>query len=120
MSGEDSVSVRRAELSDIHELCRLFFQGAKFHEEHAPSFFQVPSEPWAIEFFQGHFKNPNVTVFLAEIGNSIVGQARCEIRNSPNIELLRPNTTLQIEEVVVDESHRRRGVAKKLISAIEE
>jgi ribosomal protein S18 acetylase RimI-like enzyme len=34
--------------------------------------------------------------------------------------LLQPNTTLHIEEVVVDEAYRRRGVARILIGGVEE
>src|SRR5437868_5056407 len=120
MNIEDCVSVRRANVGDLSELCRLFFQGAKFHADHAPYFFQIPSQAWAVEFFEGHLRNPEVFVWVAEIRGAVVGQARSEIRKSQKMELLRPTMTLQIEEVVVDETHRRRGIAKTLISSIED
>lgn len=119
MSAE-SVSVRRAGAGDMAGLCRLFFQGVRYHADHAPAHFQIPSQAWAVEFLKKQLGNPDVTVLVAELSGTVVGEARFEVRKSPESGLLRTNTTLQIEEVVVDENHRRRGIAKRLIAGIEE
>jgi ribosomal protein S18 acetylase RimI-like enzyme len=115
-----NIAIRLATAADIPSLSELFLQSAAYHTQQAPYFFRLPSKEWICEFFEGHLKNPVVTLLVAELDSKIVGAARAEVRNSPEVPLLRPLTFLHIEEIVVAQNYRRKGVAKALMTKIEE
>ncbi len=115
------VAVRAASETDIPDLSRLFVQSAAYHSKQAPYFFNnIPPNDWIREFFVGHLKNPKVTLLVALVDSKIVGEIRAELKDTPDIPLIKRMTTLQVEEVVVDDKHRRAGVATVLMQKIEE
>lgn len=114
------IVVRSATEADIPDLLRLFVQSAAYHSQQAPYFFRLPPDDWIREFFIGHLNNPKVTLLVALIDSQIVGEIRAELKNTPNIPLIKPMATLQVEELVVDDNHRRCGVATVLMQKVED
>ncbi len=114
------IVVRPATEADIPSLTELFVQSAEYHAEQAPYFFRLPPNDWIHEFFVGHLNNPNVRLLIAERDSKIVGEVRAEIKKTSEIPLIKAFTTLQVEEIVVLQSHRRFGVARTLMAKIEE
>jgi len=62
---------------------------------------------------------PECAVFIMNSGNAPIGFAQCQLRND-YVEGTDSSPVGYLEGIFVEESHRRRGCARKLLAACEE
>ena len=103
-----SVTVRQAILSDLNDLARLFNQYREFQGEKSDL-------AAAQEFLQARFDHGESVVFLAQDGNSPTGFAQLY----PSYSSVSLKRVFVLNDLFVHESGRRKGVASKLLAAIE-
>jgi GNAT superfamily N-acetyltransferase len=102
------VTVRQAALSDLDELATLFDQYRGFQG-------QASDIPAARDFLQARFDHGESVVFIAHEGNAPVGFAQLYPSYS-SVSLAR---VFVLNDLFVHTSGRRKGVASKLLAAVE-
>jgi GNAT superfamily N-acetyltransferase len=103
-----NITVRQAVLSDLEELAVLFNQYREFQG-------QASDLPAARDFLQARFDHGESVVFVAHLENAPVGLAQLYPSYS-SVSLAR---VFVLNDLFVQELGRRRGVASKLLAAVE-
>jgi GNAT superfamily N-acetyltransferase len=94
---------------------RLFDQHVEYDPERFSTFANVDG---AARFYRGRFDTPDSAVFVAKIGDEVVGFAYLERDELNYAELLRDGAWLH--DIYVDESARAEGIGRDLIKAAAE
>ena len=103
-----SIAVRLAVFSDLDELAMLFNQYREFQGE-------ASDLPAARDFLQARFDHGESVVFIAHEGSAPVGFAQLYPSYS-SVSLAR---VFILNDLFVQESGRRKGVASQLLAAVE-
>jgi hypothetical protein len=75
------VSIRKATAEDYNALCELFDEVDALHRDNLPHIFQKPKGPVREQdYYWGLIANENVGLFVAEIGEKLVGFVHAVIR----------------------------------------
>jgi len=110
------LSIREAVASDYDDLCSLFDEGDALHRESLPHVFQKSEGPVREEeYVLGLTSDEAVGLFVAEVGNRIVGLVCVVIRESPAVPILVPRRYAVVDNLVVRESLRRAGIGRALM-----
>ena len=114
------VEIRFAEAGDYNSLCALCEQGDRIHCENLPHLFRSPDGPareW--KYIQSLLGDPNVALLVTEAQGKVVGFAHVVLLHSPNTTLHVPRRYAVIDNIVVDEGHRRSGIGRALMARAE-
>ena len=104
----NSTSVRQAVLTDLEELATLFDQYRQFQG-------QASDVAAARSFLRERFDHGESVVFICHDGASAVGFAQLY----PSFSSVSLSRVFVLNDLFVHESGRRKGLASKLVSAIE-
>ena len=109
--------IREATERDYDALCAIISQVDTLHREHLPYIFKDAGGPVRQrEYILSLFAADNVCLFVAEEGDRLVGFVNVIVRLATDIPILVPRCFALIENLVVDENHRRRGIGRALMS----
>lgn len=101
-------TVRQAVLSDLDELAVLFNQYREFQGK-------APDLPGAHDFLQARFNLGESVVFIAHEGQTPVGFAQLY----PSFSSVSLARVFILNDLFVQQSARRKGVASRLLAAVE-
>lgn len=104
----NTISVRQAVLSDLDELARLFDQYRQFQG-------QAPDLSAARDFLHARFNHAESVLFIAHEGEIAVGFAQLY----PSFSSVSLARVFVLNDLFVHESGRRKGVATRLLAALE-
>ncbi|HEX9971721.1 MAG TPA: GNAT family N-acetyltransferase [bacterium] len=108
--------IRNAMESDYESLCDLFEQADAFHRKYVPHIIQKHDGlSRDKDYVENLIADGNVGLFVAQIGQRLVGLICCFIRETPAIPILVPRKYVYIDNLVVDEAHRHRGIGHALL-----
>jgi GNAT superfamily N-acetyltransferase len=103
-----TVAAHQAVLSDLEDLAELFNQYREFQG-------QASDLPAARNFLRGMFDHGDSVVFVARLVNAPVGFAQLY----PSYSSVAMARVFVLNDLFVQESGRRKGVATKLLAAVE-
>lgn len=103
------ITVRQAVLSDLDELSTLFDQYREFQG-------QPSNLPAARDFLQARFNHGESVIFIAHEGQIPVGFAQLY----PSYSSVALTRVFILNDLFVCEAGRRKGVATKLLAAVED
>jgi ribosomal protein S18 acetylase RimI-like enzyme len=110
-------SVRQARDDDYDAVCALYRQADALHAAHLPGVFRPPAEhPRTREFFRHAIDSATTVLLVAAVEGTPAGFVRVEVRSAPDVPFFEPRRFAQVEELVVDERFRRRGVGRLLMA----
>ena len=98
------LQVRPANVNDVLAIHQLIYELALY--EKAPEQFVLSQEKLLED---GFGQNPKYICFVAELDQVVVGMSFCYIRYSTW-----KGPVLYLEDLIVSESHRRKGIGKTL------
>jgi ribosomal protein S18 acetylase RimI-like enzyme len=104
----NSIAVRQAVLTDLEELAQLFDQYRQFQG-------QASDLTAARDFLRARFDHGESVIFMAHEGEQPVGFAQLY----PSFSSVALARVFVLNDLFVHESGRRKGVASKLLAAIE-
>jgi GNAT superfamily N-acetyltransferase len=120
-------TIRRARRDDAAAIARLHLGFAAYYLELAPNDFRLPEQDGLVDYVAADLEPADAMILLlvAESDNDVVGHLIARVLApyaDARYELVPTlaETRLQIDYVVTDERHRRRGVASALVRAAEE
>ena len=110
--------VRPARESDYEALCPLWGQGDALHAQVRPDFFQtVPGLPRSHGHMVELLARQKEKLLVAEMDQVIVGLVHVKLFDTPEHPLKTPRRRGYVDDIVVLQEHRRRGVGRTLMSA---
>lgn len=113
--------IREATTADYEALCALFDEGDALHRENLPHVFRKPEGPvrdW--EFVLSLIAEEKVGLFVAQAENELAGLICVLVRESPAIPIFVPRRYAVIDNIVVRDRFRRRGVGRALVERAHE
>jgi GNAT superfamily N-acetyltransferase len=122
------VTIRPARPGDGIDLARGWLDGCRYYAALDPERFQVPDDDGLAEWFEEMLARPasNDEVWLvAEVDGVVVGNVSAELHGPIDTaarQLLRflSETRLFVSALGVEETYQRRGVATRLMEAVEQ
>ncbi|WP_088103085.1 GNAT family N-acetyltransferase [Halalkalibacter urbisdiaboli] len=112
------ISIRNAEQNDYDFLLPLFRQVHKFHVFVRPDLYKENSTPVEQDFFESQLIDDKQHIFVATIGNEIVGFVVTKEEEINENSFVRARKVLFIKSLCVAETHRKKGIGKKLIKYV--
>ncbi|MBQ3596156.1 MAG: GNAT family N-acetyltransferase [Bacteroidales bacterium] len=106
--------IRKATHNDIPRILELLSQVNDVHADGRPDFFIKGKRKYNEEELLKIINDDTTPVFVYVENDNIKGYAFCVIQNLSQCDNLRPDKSLYIDDICVDESYRRHGVGKKL------
>ena len=111
--------IRNANINDYDDLNKLFDIGDKLHRGALPEMFQRPSGPIReLTYFKELLDNQDVEIFLAFENDKLIGVIVGQIMESPKIPIMKTYRYGFIDNLVVDEGYRKKGIGKELLSKL--
>ena len=122
-------NIRRATIKDVPEIARLLVQIDNVHAEIRPDIFQKNHPKYNEEQIAAIIEDDDTPVYVAEANEDELYENAKANENTPKLaghlfaikkedELLGKH--LYIDDLCVDESERRKGIAAKLMQFVEE
>ena len=109
---------RKAKSRDIPEIQRLYRQLDGNHVALLPEVFQaVEGDVRENDVIQKLIDRDDADYLVAELDGKVVGFVNVQRASHPNYPVFRPHEFALIENAVVDEPHRGKGVGKILFRA---
>ncbi len=106
--------IRKAIENDIPRILDLLSQVNDVHAEGRPDFFIKGRRKYSSKELEGILKDETTPVFVCEEENIVKGYAFCVMQDLSGCSNLRPDKSLYIDDICVDEKCRRSGVGKRL------
>jgi ribosomal protein S18 acetylase RimI-like enzyme len=111
--------IRKAELEDYDVLCRLFAQIDELHLQWYPELFRHPEGPSRTRHEIGEMIMSKYSqIFLAEAELQELGLISFKIENYPDHRIVKKQTFILIDMIVVDKNYRCRGIGKALYNEV--
>ncbi len=121
------ITIREATEADYEELKEFFDEGAAIHHEGEPGIIGPPSErPMTMQHVARLLASDDETLLVAAPVEAqanpphLLGFVRLALRDVKDQPGMTPRRYVEIEEVLVRESSRGRGVGQRLMSAAAE
>ena len=112
--------IRLAETTDYPAACRLYAEADALHARERPDRFRPTDQPArSRRLFERHLADPDQALFLAEVDGAVVGLVRVQALERlevPDVPALTPRRYAMVQELVVAQTHQRRGIATRLMT----
>jgi len=110
------ITVRPATAQDYPVLCEILNEVDALHRQELPHLFRRPDGPvreraYVLELLD----DENVAIFIAEFEGQPAGLVHVVVQDTPVIPILVPRRWASVDEVVVKERFRRRGIGRALM-----
>lgn len=111
--------IRKATIKDFDGMNRVFQQVDDLHSEAVPHIFKTTTKPSrSDEYLTSIIDNDMMSLLVAEVDGKIVGVAKADILESPDIPLFVNRRWMDINTIVVDDQYRGKGVGKRLLDTL--
>ena len=115
------ISVRKATINDYNILRELFDELDTFHRDNLPHLFQKTSGPVREQdYYSELIADKNTSLFVAELGEKLVGFVHAIIRDTPVIPIFVPRRYTIIDSILVKSEFQNHGIGRKLINVVQE
>ncbi|MBN8207907.1 GNAT family N-acetyltransferase [Bacillus sp. NTK071] len=109
-----NISIRKADQNDYESLLPLFRQVHDLHVFVRPDLYKENSIPVEQEFFESQLSDVKQHIFVATIGNELVGVIVTKEEESTGNSFVKARRVLVINSLSVAEKYRKKGIGKKL------
>ena len=111
---------RRAKEQDIEGLMNLLAQVLEIHNKIRPDVFNAGATKFTKDQLKEMIKCENDPIYVLVDNEEVVGHAFCKTRYPALTHLMKPCKTLYIDDFVVDEKHRNKGIGERLFNYVKE
>lgn len=112
--------IRRAEQRDIPDIMKLLVQVDMVHHNGRPDLFKGPATKYSEAELAEILQNDKTPVFVCtdETDTLVLGHAFCIEQQHIGDRVLTDIKTLYIDDICVEETARRQGIASRLYEAV--
>ena len=111
--------IRKIVEKDYEELKKLVYQVHELHYSNRPDIY-VDGNPLPLEYFNAILNDDNAFNYVYVEDNKICGLLMATKKSNRAIPISKQRTTYFIEDIVVDNNYRRKGIGKKLYYFLKE
>lgn len=108
------IFIRNAKQSDYESLLPLFRQIHEYHVFVRPDLYKENATPVEKEFFESQLIDYKQHIFVATVSNEIVGVVVTKEEEVTENTFVKARNVLFIQSLCVAETHRKKGIGKKL------
>ncbi|WP_078552141.1 GNAT family N-acetyltransferase [Bacillus alkalicellulosilyticus] len=113
-----NILIRTATQSDYESLLPLFRQVHEFHVLVKPDLYKENSTPVEKEFFENQLIDGKHQILVAMIDNEVVGVVVTKEEEVTENTFVKERKIIYIKSICVAETHRKKGIGKKLITYV--
>jgi ribosomal protein S18 acetylase RimI-like enzyme len=110
------LALRNANIDDRAMLDELFREELGFHKSLMPDIFRIPEMLIDEKWLRTNLSNDNEFLVVGESDGKIIGAVLYKIMTNPDDEIFQERTFGYIQEMIVSESQRGKGIGKKLLN----
>lgn len=111
--------VRKAQISDLTALFKLYNTLFQLMEKMEPNYMKTPEEE-ELFLISVLTEENNLIAFVYEEHKNILGFVIANLRDSPEYSNYIPQKAVYLVDIVVDENSRDQGIGKALIDRVKE
>jgi ribosomal protein S18 acetylase RimI-like enzyme len=111
----EQVVVRKAGLEDIESIQAMLSQIDRYHSDLLPAVFRPVEGARPDDLIESLIREEGSDCFLAMVGAEVVGFLDIKELATPDFPLFIPSKYALIDNMVVDEDHRGRGIGRLLM-----
>jgi len=112
------MNIRTANISDIEKILILEEQVFKLHYSARPDLIDKEKSPNSYEFLRKYIESDNGKIFIAEIDEKIIRHCIINIKEIKNHHIYFDMMNIEIDDMCIDEKHRKKGIGKKLFEEV--
>lgn len=113
------LQIRAALPRDLEGVNQVFSLADRLHRDAHPEIFQAVDDPQEIKaYLLAGIQAENAAVFVAEVGRQIAGAVIAWERQTPEIPLLVRRTFVSVDNLVVADEYRGRGLGQALMAQV--
>lgn len=105
--------IRKLELKDYDSAKKLVYQVHKIHYENRNDIY-TDGNPFPKEYFNNIINDNKYLNYVYEENNQILGLLIASKKTNNNVPIAKLRTTYFIDDIVVDNNYRRKGIGKIL------
>ena len=107
--------LREAKLDDRIQLDELFHEELEYHKSLMPNLFKIPEKVIDESWLKSILTNKNTFLVVSDYNGTIVGVVLYKIDAYPDDNIYKERKFGYIEEMIVKESFRGKGIGNKLL-----
>lgn len=108
------MQIRTAGITDIDRICRLLDEQNAFHAQLLPGLFQLSATEESR--VRDVLESANADYLVADEDKELIGLVEICIAQTKNLPILVRRTYAYIQEAIVSDAHRRRGIGSQLMA----
>jgi GNAT superfamily N-acetyltransferase len=112
------VKIRTATIEEAPLIALLGAHVQRMHHENRPDWFTPADETATVDWYREMLMNPAATIYLAEDDDEALGYVIAVVHQRPDTPFGRAQTLLEVDQIGVTPSQRRRGVGHALFNAV--
>jgi ribosomal protein S18 acetylase RimI-like enzyme len=111
--------IREARPSDLEGVYAILLLADQMHRHAHPEIFRVAERPAEVkDYLMTSIRSEDAVVFIAEDGGEIIGAVLVWERQPPEVPVLVPRGLASVDNLVVAEPYRNRGVGQALMERV--
>jgi len=110
--------VRPAIESDFDGVSRIFEQENAYHVKLVPEFITVAKPILKLNELKAIIDRADRELLVAEMAREIIGAALVSVGSPGTERWIRPRRAAYVEDIAVEETHRRGGAGRELMKAV--
>jgi ribosomal protein S18 acetylase RimI-like enzyme len=111
--------IRLLELKDYEKAKKLVYQVHSLHYNNRPDIY-LDGNPLPMEYFEVSINDVNSLNYVYEEDGDIIGLLMATKKSNNSITIAKKRITYFIEDIVVDNNYRRKGIGKKLYNYLQD
>ena len=108
------MEIRFAVCEDVPDILRLLQQVGQVHHEGRPDLFRDNAQKYGASQVLRIIESTDSPLFVAAENDRVLGYCFCQVKTLTQNPVFFDRTELYIDDLCVDQDHRRRGIAKAL------
>jgi ribosomal protein S18 acetylase RimI-like enzyme len=115
----NAIRIRRATVLDLEGVYTLFDLADRLHRQAHPEIFREAADPQEIKaYLRSELRNSETAIFAAEEQGRLVGVVLAKLQQTSDNPLLVRRRYVSVENLVVAEECRQRGVGQALMEQV--
>ena len=112
------MEIRFAQAKDVTGILALLRQVGRVHHEGRPDIFRAGAQKYGASQILAMLESGATPIFVAVEEDAVLGYGFCQFKKYELDPVIADHTELYIDDLCVDENHRREGIGKAIYDEI--
>lgn len=112
------MEIRFAQAKDVPGILALLRQVGQVHHEGRPDLFRAGAQKYGASQVMAMLFKTQTPIFVAVEGDAVLGYGFCTVNTHESNPVFTEHTTLYIDDLCVDENHRRQHIGTAIYQEI--